>query len=154
MRRISSRTTFFNKRIFPVIWIGFLILMAGLPFVFGQNRSAAPLSFVVMPAIMAVVGIFIMRKLVFDLVDEVWDDGDALLVKNRGEEERILLSDVKNVSYSPYMNPPRVTLSLRRPSRFGEQVTFAAPIRLMPFATSPVINELIERVDAARQRHA
>jgi hypothetical protein len=154
MRRISSRTTFFNKRIFPAIWIGFLILMAGLPFVFGQNRSAPPLSFVVMPAIMAVVGIFIMRKLVFDLVDEVWDDGDALLVKNRSEEERIPLSDIKNVSYSPYMNPPRVTLSLRQPSRFGEQVTFAAPIRLVPFATSPVINELIERVDAARQRHA
>jgi hypothetical protein len=113
MRRISSRTTFFNKRIFPAIWIGFLILMAGLPFVFGHNQSTPSLSFVVMPAIMAVVGIFIMRKLVFDLVDEVWDDGDALLVKNRGEEERILLSDIKNVSYSPYMNPPRVTLSLR-----------------------------------------
>jgi hypothetical protein len=154
MRRISSRTTFFNKRIFPAIWFGFLILMAGVPFVFGQNQSASPLSFVVMPAIMAVVGIFIMRKLVFDLVDEVWDDGDALLIKNRGEEERIPLSDIKNVSYSPYMNPPRVTLSLRRPSRFGEQITFAAPIRLVPFATSPVINELIERVDAARQRHA
>ena len=27
-------------------------------------------------------GYFMMKKLVFDLVDEVWDDGDALIVMN------------------------------------------------------------------------
>ena len=37
---------------------------------------------------MMAFGFFIMKKLVFDLVDEVWDDGDTLLVKNRGQEER------------------------------------------------------------------
>jgi hypothetical protein len=26
MRRISSKATFFNKRIFPVVWFGFLIV--------------------------------------------------------------------------------------------------------------------------------
>ena len=53
-----------------------------------------------------------------DLVDEVWDDGNALLVKNRGQEQRIALADIKNVNYSPFVNPPRVTLSLRRPTAF------------------------------------
>ena len=91
-----------------------------------------------------------MKKLVFDLVDEVWDDGDALVVKNRGQEQRIAFSDIKNVNYSPFVNPPRVTLSLRRPTIFGEQITFCAPVRLVPFSTSPVINDLIERVDRAR----
>jgi hypothetical protein len=63
------------------------------------------------------------------------------------------LSDIKNVSYSPFINPPRVTLSLRRPTVFGDQITFSAPVRLVPFSTSPVINDLIERVDRARGKH-
>jgi len=35
---------------------------------------------------------------------------------------------------------------------FGDQITFAAPIRLVPFSTSPIINDLIDRIDAARQK--
>jgi hypothetical protein len=44
-------------------------------------------------------------------------------------------------------------LSLRTPSVFGDQITFGAPIRLMPFSTSPVIDDLIERIDQARSTH-
>jgi hypothetical protein len=93
-----------------------------------------------------------MKKLVFDLVDEVWDDGDALVIRNRGDEERIALSDIKNVSYSPFTNPPRVTLSVRRPTVFGEEIAFNAPTRIVPFSTSPVIKDLIERIDLARRK--
>jgi hypothetical protein len=151
MRRISSKMTFFNKRIFPAIWFGFLIVFFGMA-VFATAHSAPPVPILIVPPIMAVIGFVIMKKFVFDLVDEVWEDGDSLIVKNRGQEQRIALSDIKNVSYSPYMNPPRVTLSVRRPTVFGEQITFAAPARFIPFATSPLINDLIERVDAARQK--
>jgi hypothetical protein len=154
MRRLSSRGTFFTKRVFPVLWFGFLILFIGMPyFLNGNGHSPLFFPFIVIPLAMTAFGFFIMKKLVFDLVDEVWEDGDSLLVKNRGQEERIPLSNIKNVSYSPYMNPPRVTLSLRTPSMFGDQITFGAPIRLIPFSTSPMINDLIERVDAARQKH-
>jgi hypothetical protein len=100
---------------------------------------------------MAVFGFFIMKKLVFDLVDEVWDDGNSLVVKNGGREQRIALTDIKNVSYSPFVNPPRATLSLRQPTVFGDQITFAAPVRFVPFSTSPIINDLIDRIDRARQ---
>jgi hypothetical protein len=91
-----------------------------------------------------------MKKLVFDLVDEVWDD--SLLIKNRGEQQRLALSDIKNVSYSPYMNPPRVTLSLRRPTVFGDEITFNAPMRIVPFSKSPLVADLIDRIDLARQK--
>jgi hypothetical protein len=101
---------------------------------------------------MIAVGFFVMKKLVFDLVDEVWDDGGSLLIKNRGEEERVALSDIKNVSYSPLINPPRVTLSLRRPTVFGDEITFNAPMRFMPFSASPIIKELIDRIDLARRK--
>jgi hypothetical protein len=155
MRRISSRGTFFTKRVFPAFWFAFLLLFIGIPYFVNQNGHQPPFfPFVVMPLVMIAFGFFIMKKLVFDLVDEVWEDGDALLVKNRGQEERIPLSNIKNVSYSPYMNPPRVTLSLRTSSVFGDHITFGAPIRLIPFSTSPLIGDLIERVDAARQKHA
>ena len=32
----------------------------------------------------------------------------------RATGQRIALSDIKNVNYSPYMSPPQVTLSVRR----------------------------------------
>jgi hypothetical protein len=91
-----------------------------------------------------------MKKLVFDLVDEVWDDGHALIVKNGGRDERVAFSDIKNVNYSPYVNPPRVTLSLRRLTAFGDQITFCAPVRFIPLTASPVIAALIDRIDQAR----
>ena len=149
MRRISSYWTFFYKRVFPVLWFGFLVLFVGIGVVNGQG-----LFIVIVPIAMIGFGYFIMQKLVFDLVDEVCDDGDALVVKNRGQEQRIALADIKNVNYSPFVNPPLVTLSLRRPTVFGDQITFCAPVRLLPFSPSPVIADLIERVDHARRHHA
>jgi len=62
---------------------------------------------------MAIFGYFIMKNMVFDLIDKVYDEGDSLLFKNSGKEVRVSLRDVKNVSYQTMMNPPKVTLSLR-----------------------------------------
>jgi hypothetical protein len=93
-----------------------------------------------------------MKKMVFNLVDQVFDVGDALLVKNGSQQEQIPLADITNISYVQMMNPPQVTLSLRQPTSFGDKVTFCAPTRFIPFATSPVIDDLIKRVDAARNR--
>ena len=156
MRRISSRTAFWYKRIFPIVWFGVLALfvvigvftstlsdgMQGVPF----------MPFVIVPAVMAVIGYVIMKKLIFDLVDEVWDDGAALVVRDKGREDRIALSNIMNVSYSPLINPPRVTLMLRQPSNFGSEINFIAPLRFIPFAKSPLIEDLIRRVDAARRK--
>ena len=152
MRRISSRMTFFNKRVFPTIWFGFLIVFLGAALFSTGSSGRPPFPFFIIPVLMIVLGYFFMRKLVFDLVDEVWDDGDALVIKNRGDEERLALSDIKNVSYSPFMNPPRVTLSLRRSTVFGDEIAFNAPTRFIPLSKSPIITELIDRVDLARRK--
>ena len=153
MPRLSSRMTFFYKRIFPIIFFGFILVF--IPFwLFGALSSgrSAPLSFLIVPMIVLAFSYFVMKKLVFDLVDEVLDAGDALIVRNGGQEERVALSDIMNVSYSPLVSPPRVTLSLRRPSTFGSEVTFCAPIRLMPLSPSPIISDLIRRIDAQRRQ--
>jgi hypothetical protein len=149
MRRISSSMTFFYKWVFPIFWFG----IVGLVFIalaldgWGSDRSV-PVEFLVAPVLMAIIGYFVMKRLVLDLVDEVLDVGDALIIRNRGQEERVALSEIMNVSYEAFMNPRRVTLRLRRPSVFGTQVSFSAPMSLIPFSTSPVIDELIERIDA------
>jgi hypothetical protein len=153
MRQISSKMTFFYKRIFPILWFGFLAVFFSIGlFSASPGVQAAPVPFLIMPIAMATFGYWIMKKLIFNLVDEVLDAGDALIVRGGGQEERIALSDIKNVNYSPYMSPPQVTLSVRRHTLFGDTISFCAPVRMMPFWTSPVIRELIDRIDAARSK--
>jgi len=154
MRRISSKWTFFYKRVLPVIFVGFFVVFVGVGLFANSHANSAleNIPFVIIAIIMSAFIFFIFRKLIFDLVDEVWEDGDTLVVRNAGQEQRIALADIKNVNYSPLINPPRVILSLRRPTVFGDTVAFCAPVRLVPFATSPVIDDLIERVDRAREQ--
>jgi hypothetical protein len=109
------------------------------------------LPFLIVPVVMAIIGYQIMKKMTFNLVDEVFDLGDALLVRSGGQEERIALADIKNVNFYPYMSPPQVTLSLRRPSVFGDTIVFCAPTRIMPLSPSPMIEKLVDRIDAARR---
>jgi hypothetical protein len=54
-----------------------------------------------------------MRNIAFSLVDEVFDDGDFLLVRNNNQEERIPLSDIYEVSDLPLNTP--ITLHLENP---------------------------------------
>jgi hypothetical protein len=107
MRRISSRATFFYKRIFPILWFGFLLLFvaSGLAAGFSSGQFA-PLPFFAIPILMMVFGYFLMKKLAFDLVDEALDAGDALVIRNKNQTERIPLSEITNVNYSQFANPP------------------------------------------------
>jgi hypothetical protein len=50
------------------------------------------------------------------------------------------------------MSPPQVTLSVRRHTVFGETIAFCAPVNMFPLRSSAVINDLIDRIDAARQK--
>ncbi|HTV83405.1 MAG TPA: hypothetical protein VME18_12200 [Acidobacteriaceae bacterium] len=151
MEPISSRMTFYYKRIFPLIWFGFLAFMAVTVFAASHESGGPPPFVLVVLALMALVGAFIMKKLVWDLADEVLDGGDALVVRFGDHQERIPLADIMNVSYAWVQGPPRVTLTLRTAGKFGNELSFAAPNRFIPFAKSPVIVDLIQRVDAARQ---
>jgi hypothetical protein len=128
------------------------VFIATPTFVGFNTGKYPPPPFFIIPVFMMVFGYFVMKKLIFDLVDEVVDLGDTLLVKNGNQEDRIALSDIVNVNFSPVVDPPRVVLSLRKLRKFGAQIAFCAPVRFVPFAPSPVIDALIARVDAARRR--
>ncbi len=154
MTQISSKYLFFTKKGFPLLWFGFLGFFV-VDAVANGAFEKDPM-FLVVPCLMAVFGFFLMKKLVWDLADEVYDGGDFLLVKNRGEEDRVLLSNIMNVSASTNMNPPRITLRLVNPGRFGTEISFspASPFTLNPFAKNQVAEDLIVRVDKARSTRA
>jgi hypothetical protein len=153
MLRISSRATWIQKRLFPLLWFGFVAafwLGALVAVSVGDRAGPWPL-FLIMPVVMAIVGYFMMKKTIWPLMDEVWDAGDYLVVINRGGEERVALSDVINVSAPPF-GTWHVSLRLRNAGRFGNEIMFLpeAPSSFNPFARNAVVEELITRVDRAR----
>jgi hypothetical protein len=155
MKRISSKWTNFYKRLFPLLWFGFLAFFVLFGLLASRRTThAAPIPFMLVPVVMAVFGFALFRRLIFDLVDEVWDDGDALIVKNAGVEERVPLRNIINIGYSLLTNPERVTLTLRAAGSFGKEITFIPLPRarwFRWFSRNPIIDELIERVDQSRR---
>ena len=89
--------TFFYKRIYPVIWFGILAAFLLIALLISN------VPFLIVTALLAIISYQFMKKMAFDLVDEVFDVGDALLVRNGGREERIALADIKNVNFLPYI---------------------------------------------------
>jgi hypothetical protein len=150
MRRISSGFTVLQKSVFPVMWFGFLAFFIGMVLFASNDSNRPPFFFVIVPIGMGLFGFFLFKKMLWDLADEVLDEGDWLVVRFRREEERIPLSNIMNVGYANMTSPQRVTLTLRTPCRFGKEVSFAPPQTWVPFGRSRVVDDLIERVDAAR----
>jgi hypothetical protein len=150
MKRLSARFSPLYKRAFPVLWFGVLALAVAAPLASGASRRD-PLLLVV-PCAMAAVGYLVMKKLLWDLVDEVLDGGDYLVVRNRGEEDRVPLSNIMNVSAATLVNPPRITLRLITPGKFGDEIAFspATPFSLNLFARNAIAEDLIVRVHRAR----
>ena len=154
-KRISSRNTFFQKRVLPYLLFGIIALGVAVPLLLTRGSpNAPPWPVFAAPLAVAIIIYVVLRKLVFDLADEVWDEHDALRVRFGDDEERIPLAEIINVSYSGITNPPRITLTLRSAGRFGREVSFSPQQSFLSplFRPNPLVNDLIERVDAARRR--
>ena len=150
MKKISGRTTFFYKRLFPALFFGFLLIFVCAGLLLSPVRP--PLAFFLPPLLIIPFGFLLMHKLVWDLADEVWDGGDHLVVKIGDQSESVPLSNIMNVSASTLVNPPRITLRLVSPGRFGKEISFSPPRNSMfnPFARNAVADDLIERVHRAK----
>jgi hypothetical protein len=152
--RISSRITFFYKRVFPAIWFGFLgfFVCIGGANAIGKQQFLDLIPLIVAPLVMAIGGYAIMKWVVFNLVDEVWDCGDSILIKNKEREYQFPVSEFISVGYTGYMNPPRITLSLRETSEdLGTEIAFIPPFRLFPYSMPPLARDLMLRIDEARR---
>lgn len=153
METISSAQTAFSKRVFPVLWTGMLVFLVFIA-IASRGWRQQPMMLAA-PAFMAVVGIFMFRKLVWNLADEVQDGGSYLLVRKGSVEERVQLANIMNVSFSMFSNPRRMTLRLRTPGKLGDEISFIPKVPFFgfnPFARNPVFENLIARVDQARMQ--
>jgi hypothetical protein len=152
MRKIYSSSTFLMKRVFPVVWFGFVTFFLVMA-IQGHIRGGAPIFIVIVPLFMLVIGYVVMKMLVFDLMDEVYlSDGDEqVVVRNRGEEDRFPVTNILNVDSSTMANPERITLTLRQPCKFGDSVTFSPPKRWWPFTRNPLALELIRLAHGIEQ---
>jgi hypothetical protein len=111
MRRLTSKMTYFHKRIFARFFFGFLVFvgMSGAISFFSeadQRDAGAAMMFIIAPAFMAFMGYRLSKMLIFDLVDDVQDGGNHLVVTNNKVTHSIKLSDVLNVSVSLMSAPP------------------------------------------------
>lgn len=144
MRQMSSKLTWWHKKASPALFFGIIGLVTA-EFIPAVINGSVPGEVLFIPLILAVFGYVMMRWLVFPLLDEVWIDGDDLIVRNRGEEERFPITNIIDVEGSYFMSPEHIGIILEPPSRFGKWIRFAAPLRLLPFGTHPIAQELADR---------
>jgi hypothetical protein len=150
MKKISGQSTFYYKRVLPVLLFALPLFFLYLALFASPVRP--PLLAFLPPLLLVPFVYLLMRKLIWDLADEVWDGGDHLVVKIGDQSESVPLSNIMNVSASTLVNPPRITLRLVNAGRFGREISFS-PLRnsiLNPFARNVVADDLIERVHRAK----
>jgi hypothetical protein len=147
MKQISG-ATFYFKKLFPTVWFGFLAIFLATSLLSGATSES--FMFLVVPIFMAVFGFALFKKMIWDLADEVYDEGETLLFRKSGKEQRVHLRDIINISYAQMNSPERVVLQVRSEGAIGKELAFNPPMRFNPFSKNPIITDLIERVDRAR----
>ena len=64
MTRLSSNWTFFYKHIFPILFVGFLILFSAVLLLTAvRSGNSSQLPFIIVPIVMGVIFYFTMKKL-------------------------------------------------------------------------------------------
>lgn len=148
MNKISTPYSW-SMKAFPFIFFGFLAFMLGLM----MNGALGAPMFLLTLAMISVIGYFYWKVSLRDIMDEVYDCGDFLVLKKRGEEDTVLLSNINNVRFSTDGQgvSARITLSLDSPGKFGQEITFAPPPQIY-FGTpkNQIAADLLARVDRAR----
>ncbi len=156
MRLISSKWTSFHKKIVPdcifVTGVVTPVLVLTLAYLAPDQGYSLYVNILLLALLVSTLIVSYREKKVFagDLLDEVWDDGENLVLVNDDQRVTVPLSHIINVSET-FGVPWRITLLLRPPCRFGGAVVFAPPLRrdpvFKPTARGSVVGEdLLKRV--------
>ncbi len=145
---ISSVTTIYFKKIFPIFWFGFLgffLFVAISSFLI--KPEIFNIMFFIVPSIMGLFGFIFFKKLLFPLRDKVFDCGDYLIIRNKGKETKITFSEIRNISYNQFFSPNIITLNLK-----SKDISFIAQVNLLsPYKKSKAVKNLIEKVYEERK---
>ncbi|MGO3057328.1 hypothetical protein ACT3R7_14325 [Halomonas sp. AOP43-A1-21] len=158
--RVISRTSFFTRRVFPIIWLSIVALGCVLSLLTAETFSP----FLLIPPLMIFFGVFIFKMMLGGLADRVYDNGDSLIFVYGKNREQVYLKDVANVNYQSMRSPDRVTLTVRSPRDQGssnQEFSFLPARSMLGLSEisfkrfrieNQVVDELIERVDTARRQ--
>jgi hypothetical protein len=148
MNRISSPWTRFIKWASPVCWLG------GLGYFLADSARQGTLDTlgVALLAVLTVGGLVLMKLFIWNLADEVYDCGDSLLVRRGRIEESVPFSGIKDVALALFSRPPRITLKLVTPGKFGRAIVFTPPSSpgREIFGRNPIAEDLKAKVQRAR----
>jgi len=145
---ISSRWTRFIKWVTPLAWLG------GIGYFFVDSARLGSLDALgaAVLAVLAATGLVLMKLFIWNLADEVYDCGDSLLVRRGGIEESVPISGIQEVALALFSRPPRITLRLATPGKFGKAIVFTPPTSpgLEIFGRNPIAESLKAKVQRAR----
>lgn len=105
------------------------------------------------PVFALIFGHFYFRYVLYDLADAVFDAGDSLVIRKDDKEVCIPLADIVRVVSRVSDKPLRVELTFCVDTPLGSTVAFLPkqPFTLNPFASNPIIENLIERIDRTQR---
>ncbi len=127
MKQISCNNGF-QKAVFPGLFavLSGAFLFVALRFT-GWIGDWGPLILNLVSAAIAILGgVLLYRHVRADLgqyMDEVFDAGNFLLVRNAGEQESLPLKSIEEVTYRIW-RPSEVRLILSEPCKFGAELAF------------------------------
>ncbi|MGH8079944.1 MAG: hypothetical protein ACREP7_05170, partial [Lysobacter sp.] len=105
MNRISLPTTRFHKKVMPVVMLSLFSAVFVVAF-FSYPVDPTFVSMILVIMFVLAIDLALMRR----LADEVIDEGAWLRVRKGDVEERVMLSDIREIRVSFKSNPTRMTL--------------------------------------------
>ena len=150
-RLLSSRLTFFYKRIFPSAWV--IAFGVGSLFLWtGDCEGTVPLKWF---ALSSLIGGTIFLRWFSARLKTVTLKEDHLVVSDYRSEEPIPLLQIEEVKETRLWNPQLIKLRLVRPGRWGNEIVFIAPVRFQfVFSDHPLARELRDMIQKKRRGSA
>jgi hypothetical protein len=153
MSLVSSRTTVIAKRVAPCLLFGFLGLYFIIILASVLAKQSTPVGALFVPILPAAFGYGTMKVFIWPLMDEVYDCGEYLLLRNKNIEEKVYFSNISELTYFLMSNAPRVTLTLKAPCKFGSEISFIPKTRIIRFLSNPTVRALRERIENSHNTH-
>lgn len=138
-----------------LLWFGFI---AFFDIMWMINSRGSLVSVIGIPLLVSGIGsaaFMLAGSQMADACDEIWLDGDSLVVKHGGGESRVALRDVVDVSSHIFKSGLQIRLALRKgTSGLGDSISFMAGGARGPFGPlsyHSILAMLKQHIDEAQQ---
>jgi len=147
-RVLSSRLTFFYKKIFPAAWITVFAAVTLFLWIGACEKDASMKWF----ALISLIGGPVLIRRFSGRLKAVSLQGDCIVVSDYHWEEMVPLSQIEAVTETRLWNPKVIKLRLIRPGRWGNEIVFIAPVRFQfVFSNHPLVKGLRDMIRETRR---